>query len=91
METVQTHEPWNKGKLVGQKAPLKLKDIWAIRIYLQREQRIRELALFNLAVDSKLRGCDLVNLRVRDVVHGNQILLGQWSYSERRSARCSSN
>ena len=74
METVQTHEPWNKGKLVGQKAPLKLKDIWAIRIYLQREQRIRELALFNLAVDSKLRGCDLVNLRVRDVVHGNQIL-----------------
>jgi integrase len=74
MEAVQTHEPWNKGKLVGQKAPLKLKDIWAIRIYLQREQRIRELALFNLAVDSKLRGCDLVNLRVRDVVHGNQIL-----------------
>lgn len=74
METVQTHRPWNKGKFVGQKAPLKLKDIWAIRIYLQREQRIRELALFNLAVHSKLRGCDLVNLRVRDVVHGNQIL-----------------
>ena len=74
METVQTHEPWNKGKLVGQKAPLKLKDIWAIRIHLQLDQRIRELALFNLAVDSKLRGCDLVNLRVRDVVHGNQVL-----------------
>jgi integrase len=74
METVQTHEPWNKGKLVGQKAPLKLKDIWAIRIHLQLDRRIRELALFNLAVDSKLRGCDLVNLRVRDVVHGNQIL-----------------
>jgi len=60
MEAVQTHEPWNKGKLVGQKAPLKLKDIWAIRIHLQLDQRIRELALFNLAVDSKLRGCDLV-------------------------------
>jgi len=74
METVETHEPWNKGKLVGQKAPLKLKDIWAIRIHLQLDQRIRELALFNLAVDSKLRGCDLVNLRVRDVVHGNQVL-----------------
>lgn len=74
METVQAHEPWNKGKLVGQKAPLKLKDIWAIRIHLQLDQRIRELALFNLAVDSKLRGCDLVNLRVRDVVHGKQIL-----------------
>jgi len=74
METAQNHEPWNKGKLVGQKAPLKLNDIWAIRIHLQLEQRIRELALFNLAVDSKLRGCELVNLRVRDVVHGNQIL-----------------
>ncbi len=65
MESVQTREPWNKGKLVGQKAPLKLKDIWAIRIHLQLDQRIRELALFNLAVDSKLRGCDLVNRRTR--------------------------
>ena len=52
--------PWNKGKLVGQKAPLKLKEIWAIRIRLQLEHRARELALFNLAIDSKLRGCDLV-------------------------------
>jgi integrase len=74
METVKPHEPWNKGKLVGQKPSLKLKDIWAIRIHLQRDQRIRDLALFNLAVDSKLRGCDLVNLRVRDVVHGNQVV-----------------
>jgi integrase len=74
METVKPHEPWNKGKLVGQKPPLKLKDIWAIRIHLQRDQRIRDLALFNLAVDSKLRGCDLVNLRVRDIVHGSQIM-----------------
>lgn len=54
------HAPWNKGKVVGQKAPLKLKDVWAIRIHLQMEQRARELALFNLALDSKLRGCDLV-------------------------------
>lgn len=74
METVKPREPWNKGKLVGQKAPLKLKDIWAIRIHLQLDKRIRDLALFNLAVDSKLRGCDLINLRVRDVVHGNQIM-----------------
>lgn len=74
METVKPHEPWNKGKLVGQKPPLKLKDIWAIRIHLQLDKRLRDLALFNLAVDSKLRGCDLVNLRVRDVVHGNQIM-----------------
>ena len=74
METVKIHEPWNKGKLVGQKPPLKLKDIWAIRIHLQLDKRIRDLALFNLAVDSKLRGCDLVSLRVRDVVHGSQII-----------------
>ena len=66
-------EPWNKGKLVGQKAPLRLKEIWAIRIRLQLEKRTRELALFNLAVDSKLRSCDLLKLRVRDVTNGEHI------------------
>lgn len=74
MESVQSREPWNKGKLVGQKPPLKLKDIWTIRIHLQLDKRIEELAMFNLAIDSKLRGCDLVSLRVRDVAHGNQIV-----------------
>ena len=67
------HESWNKGKLIGQKAPLKLKDIRAIRIRLQLAHRTRDMALFNLAVDSKLRGCDLVKLRVRDVSHGDLI------------------
>lgn len=66
-------EPWNKGKLVGQKAPLRLKEIWAIRIRLQLANRVRDLALFNLAVDSKLRSCDLVKLQVRDLVHGDRI------------------
>lgn len=70
----QDREPWNKGKLIGQKPPLKLKDIWAIRIHLQNTHQVRDLAMFNLAIDSKLRGCDLVNLRVRDVMHGSQIL-----------------
>ena len=65
--------PWNKGKLVGQKPPLRLKDIWAIRIRLQLAKRARELALFNLALDSKLRGCDLVSLRVVDVAHGSRV------------------
>lgn len=65
--------PWNKGKLVGQKSPLRLREIWAIRIRLQLAQRTRELALFNLAVDSKLRSCDLVRLRVRDVAHGDHV------------------
>lgn len=73
MHTALTHEPWNKGKLVGQKAPLKLKDIWAIRVRLQLSNNIRNLALFNLAIDSKLRGCDLVKLRVRDIAHGEQV------------------
>ena len=57
--------PWNKGKLVGQKTPLKVKDIWAIRVRLQIQARTRDLALFDLGVDSKLRGCDLMKLRVR--------------------------
>ncbi len=74
METSQSREPWNKGKLIGQKPPLKLKDIWAIRIHLQLGKNIRDLAMFNLAIDSKLRGCDLVNLQVQDIAHGSQIL-----------------
>lgn len=65
--------PWNKGKIVGQKAPLKLKDIWAIRIRLQLGHRTRELALFDLGLDSKLRACDLVRLRVRDICHGDRV------------------
>ena len=65
--------PWNKGKLVGQKPPLKLREIWAIRIRLQLARRTRDLALFNLAIDSKLRACDLVCIRVRDVAQGDQV------------------
>ena len=67
-------QPWNKGRLIGQRPPLRLKDIWAIRIHLQLAGRPRDLALFNLAIDSKLRGCDLVALRVCDVAQGNRIL-----------------
>ena len=66
-------KPWNKGKLVGQKAPLKLKEIWAIRVRLQVFRRTRELALFDLGIDSKLRACDLLKLKVRDVCHGERI------------------
>ena len=77
METINSatsiRVPWNKGNLVGQKAPFELKEIWAIRVRLQIASRCRELALFNLAVDSKLRACDLVQLRVRDVCHGQSM------------------
>ena len=68
-----THAPWNKGKLVGQKAPFKPQEVWAIRVRLQMESRARELALFDLGIDSKLRACDLVKLRVRDVCHGDRV------------------
>jgi integrase len=70
---IAPHTLWNKGKLVGQKAPFKLKEIWAIRIRLQLEHRARELAFFDLGIDSKLRGCDLVKLKVQDVCHGNRV------------------
>ena len=65
--------PWNKEKLVGQKLPLKLQEIWAIRVRLQIKNRHRELALFNLAIDSKLRACDLLSLRVSDISIGGRI------------------
>jgi integrase len=71
--TTQRAAPWNKGRLIGQKLPLKLKEIWAIRIRLQLADRFRDLALFNLAIDSKLRGCDLVSLRVADVAQGRSV------------------
>lgn len=65
--------PWNKGNLTGQKPPLKLSEIWAIRTRLQMSSNVRELAMFNLAIDSKLRACDFTRLHVQDVCHGNQV------------------
>ena len=68
------HVPWNKGKLIGQKPPFRLKDIWTLRTRLRLAGNKRDLALFNLALDSKLRGCDLVALHVRDVAQGARVL-----------------
>ncbi len=67
------HTPWNKGKLSGQKRPLKLQEIWGIRIRLQLEGHVRDLALFNLAIDSKLRACDLMTLTVGDIAQGGRV------------------
>lgn len=67
------HVAWNKGRLLGQKPPLKPKETWSIRIRLQLATRTRDLALFNLALDSKLRGCDLTVLLVRDVFLGGAV------------------
>jgi len=69
--------PRNKGKLVGQKAPFKPQEVWAIRVRLQMESRPRELALFDLGIDSRLHACDLVKLRVRDVCRGDRATQGR--------------
>lgn len=69
------HQAWNFGRIIGPKPPLKPKHIWAIRTRLQHDGRVRDLAMFNLAIDSKLRGCDLVRLRVGDVVLGGTVRL----------------
>ena len=65
--------PWNKGRIVGQKRPLQPKQVWAIRARLEFDDNPLDLALFNLAIDSKLRGCDLVRLRVADLVVGEKV------------------
>ena len=65
--------PWNKGRLIGQKRPLLAKQVWAIRARLELAGNLRDLALFNLAIDSKLRGCDLVRLKVTDLVVGDRV------------------
>ena len=65
--------PWNKGKLIGQKLPLSMQEIWTIRMRLQSIGNLRDLALFNLAIDSKLRACDLLSLRVSDVASGKEV------------------
>ena len=62
--------PWNKGKLTGAKPALRPKHVWSIRTKLQIEGRVRDLAMFNLAIDSKLRGCDVVAIKVEDVAAG---------------------
>lgn len=72
-DAVRNHDPWNKGRLLGQKRPLRPKDVWTIRVRLQLECRKRDLAMFNLAIDSKLRGCDLVRLQVNDICKGGRV------------------
>jgi integrase len=72
-EAIMPNVPWNKGRLTGEKRPLKPKDVWAIRVRLQIQHRARDLALFNLAIDSKLRGCDLVRLQIDDVCAGGRV------------------
>ena len=93
-------KPWNKGKLVGAKPPLRPSHVWSIRTKLQIEKRTRDLALFNLAIDSKLRGCDVVAVRVDDVAPNGYTLdratvrrgcgFKRWTVRSRPSAKLGS-
>jgi len=78
--------PWNKGKLIGPRPPLRQKHVWGIRTMLQMERQVRELAPFNLAIDSKLRGCDLVAIRVDDVAP-NGYAIERTSVRQRKTGR----
>ena len=75
-QPIHQRPAWNTGRIIGPKPSLKPRHIWAIRTRLQHEHPVRDLAMFNLAIDSKLRGCDLVRLRVGDVVLGGTVRLG---------------
>jgi integrase len=78
--------PWNKGKLIGARPPLRPKHVWAIRTLLQMEKQTRDLALFNLAIDSKLRGCDVVAIKVDDVAP-NGYALDRATVRQRKTGR----
>src|SRR5258708_8203232 len=80
------HPPWNKGKLIGAKPPLLARHVWSIRTKLQIERRARELAMFNLAIDSKLRGCDVVAMKVGDVAP-NGYPLARATVRQRKTGR----
>jgi len=69
----KTRRPWNAGRLVGAKRALKAQQVWAVRFWLKREGRLRDSAMFDLAIDSKLRGCDVVKVKIGDLVSGGRI------------------
>ena len=79
--------PWNVGRMVGAKRALKPQQVWAIRFWLDRERRLRDRAMFDLAIDSKLRGCDVVKVKIGDLVSGEGSLTRDRRPTENRSAR----
>jgi hypothetical protein len=70
---IRERRPWNAGRMVGAKRALKPQQVWAIRFWLDRERRLRDRALFDLAIDSKLRGCDVVKIRIGELVSGGRV------------------
>jgi hypothetical protein len=83
----QIREPWNKGKVIGAKPPLRPKHVWAVRTRLQLSDRFRDLAPFNVAIDSKLRGCDVVSLKVVEVMRSIEHPFGSAKREDRFASR----
>ena len=90
-DPVDDRTAWNSGRKLGAKRPLKPQQIWEIRFLLDREKRVRDRALFDLAIDSKLRGCDLVKVRIGELVSGGRVRNRQSSSNRRQGSRFSSN
>ena len=90
----EKRRPWNVGRMIGSKKALKPQQVWAIRLWLDREQRTRDRALFDLAIESKLRGCDIVKMRIGNLVSGGQFVRAQLRSKRKpagqRSSNCSS-
>ena len=74
--TFQERRPWNEGRLLGAKRALKQQQVWAIRFWLDQHRRLRDRALFAFAIDSKLSGCDVVKVRIGDMVSGRRVQIG---------------
>jgi hypothetical protein len=93
MTTAQTRPrvSWNHDQIIGPKPPLKPKHIWAIRTRLRHDGRVRDLAMFNIAIDSKLRGCDLVKLRVSDIYLGDSVRLRSSVFQQKTADPCRSS
>lgn len=83
--------PWNAGSLVGAKRPLKPRDVWAIRFFLDEHRRMRDRALFDLAIDSNLRGCDVIKLKIGDVVSDGSIRNRATAFNKRPGDLCNLN
>ena len=90
-DPVDTGPAWNAGRKLGAKRPLKPKEIWAIRFMLDQTREVRDRALFDLAIDSKLRGCDLVKVRIGDLVGAAASAIVRWLFNRRQRGRCSLN
>jgi hypothetical protein len=91
LDPIDTGPAWNIGRKLGAKRPLKPKEIWAVRFMLDQNRKVRDRALFDLAIDSKLRGCDLVKIKIGDLVSGGRVRNRAMVIQQKPNGRCSSS